>query len=363
MDDTFHVGRKLLFHRHGVDDSIGTYATDYLLSAISFIMAGIMTYLIWRHKNNDDKRVKSSCGYEYASISQYWAPCKWPRPVMTSVTLSTYATLGFQSCYSLMTVLGGLPHQYLHQVEPYTSWEDSWTWLIVWRCGAVMVVPTICAFFTLIEQICQQESFLPLPNWARKVYYGVKTLLCMTAVVWNFVRLTDDTNPYDVTTLYIVFMGCFVIQSVWMTLIVCRSAIVGCKKRLIKSRKVSGDRGTQAQNDAACTEAKDCVFRWDLCLQCLCPLLILGGGTFSYILTPMCSQAEDPHGLHGCPLPNNFNHNAVMHMIHVMAVMSLTLGEVLAIKRRERLYKAEINNNINLEKALDDSGTSGALIV
>ena len=130
--------RKLLYHR-GVDDEVGTYITDYISSTGCFLLG---TFLI--------SHMFAQC-------------CQAIRKTTIGVGIILFSL-------TLMSLLGGLTHEFLQlvashknfirfwhyvliQVEPYTSWTDNWTWLVVWRAAASFASLLIFAFFFISHQL------------------------------------------------------------------------------------------------------------------------------------------------------------------------------------------------------------------
>ena len=79
--------RKLLYHR-GVDDSIGTYLTDYIQFVISFTLSVCLLLLVYKQQKR------------YAHV----------------VNPSSYITAVLLMAFAFMALFGGLTHEYLQQV-------------------------------------------------------------------------------------------------------------------------------------------------------------------------------------------------------------------------------------------------------
>lgn len=79
--------RKLLYHR-GIDDSAGTYITDYCQFAICVCLSVVLSVLIITSRRTHPNAVKAS----------------------------SYAVTALLAALGLMSIFGGLTHQYLQQV-------------------------------------------------------------------------------------------------------------------------------------------------------------------------------------------------------------------------------------------------------
>jgi len=86
--------RRLLYHR-GVDDQAGTYISDYVLSSVSFLCAVCLAALIIGTKQ----------------AAKRWSPSPRPIPTTTCAVVLLLTFLG------VLTLLGGLVHQYLQTVS------------------------------------------------------------------------------------------------------------------------------------------------------------------------------------------------------------------------------------------------------
>lgn len=104
------AGRKLLFHNKAeVDDSVGTYVTDYILSAVCFLMATTLVYRILKNHFSNPDRKNAKC--------TRFIPWNWPGEKLLPITMTTYSAVIFLFSYGSVALFGGLPHQYIQQVN------------------------------------------------------------------------------------------------------------------------------------------------------------------------------------------------------------------------------------------------------
>lgn len=110
-------GRHLLYHR-GIDDHPGTYITDYIYSGVCCVLCIHLLIRIRREKNKlpeEQATVTSCCRIEN------WLPWNWPKRHSTPVTMSTYGVLLVGVSNMMMSLLGGLAHQFLQTVGQVTA--------------------------------------------------------------------------------------------------------------------------------------------------------------------------------------------------------------------------------------------------
>ena len=81
--------RKLLYHR-GLDDSVGTYATNYVYVVECFILIGLLLYQFVKNRG----------------VSQ----------AKSGLSKSTVAVIIFLAASGVAALVGGLAHQYLQTV-------------------------------------------------------------------------------------------------------------------------------------------------------------------------------------------------------------------------------------------------------
>lgn len=73
------------------------------------------------------------------------------------------------------------------------------------------------------------------------------------------------------------------------------------------------------------------------------------------MLKDKCSDSDDAAAKLGCPLPNSFNHNALMHVIQIFALVGFFAAENISITRR-RLLRVRMS-----ESAMKRAGTSSTI--
>lgn len=149
------MGRKLLYHR-GIDDSIGTYLTDYAQFVASFCLSLCLFIIIYKQQLKCSRIVK-------------------PSSFITAVLLMSFA---------FMALFGGLTHQYLQQVvstsrkqcyicrhsmgnfplntclilqiNPYSTTDGlwvNWLWLVIWRIASSFAAIACLCFLLLAYQL------------------------------------------------------------------------------------------------------------------------------------------------------------------------------------------------------------------
>ncbi|XP_002129071.2 uncharacterized protein LOC100183876 [Ciona intestinalis] len=310
--------RKLLYHR-GLDDHVGTYVTDYLQAAVCFCFASA---LMW-------KSVRS------------------PR---ATVTRTTHAVLLLLGTIGVVSFLGGLTHQFLQTVEPYDTWRDNWTWLIVWRVGTAISSISGVAFLMLAQQLLAQENVLKPRRTVVLVYYTIVGALVVTIVVQSFYMFSHQTDPWSVKfALCCIFFTALVDWVASMVVAVKRLGRTRSPKETDSSANLakypeSGElnKDVTLLDEEACS-AKDRLdrrFRWDILLHALAPFVFILGGLLQFLLGRTCADHDDAFGHGGCPLPNYFNHNALMHTVHIVSMAAFYLAELLGIRHRESMIRA-----------------------
>nr|CAB3262829.1 uncharacterized protein LOC100183876 [Phallusia mammillata] len=335
-----YLQRKLLYHRM-IDDESGTYITDYVQCGVCLTC---LAYLI-------HCELIAKC--QSVSI----------RALTYNVTKTTYFTCLLLFAYSILTLFAGLAHQFLQTVHPYETWHDDMTWLIVWRMGLAFSSGFSLSLLVIPKFLLEQENVFRMSSKLSLIYYAVVGLLCIGVFTHSVWMIFDETDPWRALPVFMsIFMSAFINCVVAMFVFAVRTQRdmksnrlmenspnqQGCAESLVKPqtkerRPISRSVSTCTDDGAKSThDEKNLRVRWDLLLRGIAPLVFVAGGFTWLGMTKMgCSDNDNP-AANGCPLPNHFNHNALMHVMHSFAIFMFFAAELLAIRRRPNSCRSSL---------------------
>nr|XP_039249369.1 uncharacterized protein LOC120327053 [Styela clava] len=361
-----HPMRKLLYHR-GVDDHIGTYVTDYVYSGVCFLLCIQLIVRICRQRKimTSEQRMTSSC----CKISN-WLPWNWPKEKPTAIGISTYAVLLFGFSNFVMMLLGGLTHQFLQTVEPYNDdINNLWDWLIIWRVGSSFSAIVCFSLLIMTEQMITQERVFRIPHTIRVGYYIIifATGVCFFGI--NYIPLTGKVkDPFSIRQTFTVTFGVVVLNGIAALIVVVYHS---CHKT---TRKTTRPYSTEYEgryspshslnSNSFCDDRSILGFlscngstnshrqvrddkrknrrRLELFAMTLAPWVFIVAGAANHFMKSTCADSDAAHIELGCPLPDSFNHNAIMHVMQIVSAISFFVAENMAITRRSQMNASNI---------------------
>nr|XP_039249016.1 uncharacterized protein LOC120326743 [Styela clava] len=373
-----HPMRKLLYHR-GVDDHIGTYVTDYVYSGVCFLLCIQLIIRICRERRlmTSEQRMTSSC----CKISN-WLPWNWPKEKSTAINMTTYAMILFGFSNFVMMLLGGLTHQFLQTVEPYDGDANNlWDWLIVWRVGSSFSAITCLSLLIMIEQMFTEEEICRIPRIIRIIFYLIisAAVICFFGI--NYLPLTGMVeDPFSIRQSFIVTFGVVVVYGISMIIVVIRHSCHGCRKNScsnsddydekqspshsLESKSFSENNSKESKFPccnviSGYAEEDDIRYRrLELAVKCIAPWTFVIAGATNHFLKSKCADSDNAYSELGCPLPDSFNHNALMHVIQIVSACLFFLGENIAITRRKCTYSTNIKRTVTSSTIYNDAMTS-----
>jgi len=332
-----YPSRRLLYHRE-LDDSVGGYVTDYVVAAMCVMMGGHLLMKMY-----PKKEAPRSSGGACAGVAA--GGCCEKRSFSTGAVVALlFGTAG-------LTLFGGLCHQFLQEVaEPYTSYRDSWTWLIMWRVALSFSSVLVYGFISLGMAILAEEGVLMLTGLKCRVFYFILGSLCTALFIFNFAWMAQGTKEVWNTTPGVAISALAALANFTMVCVTmcCRS----CKKQEEPTAAVEmepaaveqGERGylpniQKEETEVVETESSPDkkAIRTDLILHILASLVYFLTFAVQFALGLSCGMEVAPD----CPLPESFNHNAVAHVILAVACLLYFAAEMAAMKRRRRAAAAQ----------------------
>lgn len=362
-----HPMRKLLYHR-GVDDHIGTYVTDYIFSGVCFILCLQLLVRICRERRlmTSEQRMTSSC-LSFPNC----LPWNWPKEKPTVINMTSYAIILFGFCNFAMMMLGGLTHQFLQTVEPYNDDVNNlWDWLIIWRIGSSFSALVCFSLLIMAEQLITQEEIIRIPHTLRIVYYIIITssTLCFFGI--NYLPLTGRIqDPFSIRQSFTVTFGVVFIYGICTLTVVIHHSCYKYRRSCNNSTDNSPSHSVQSTNPKETKPIKSICLclslsskrrhddnderislrRWELLVMTSAPWIFVVAGAMNHFLKSKCADSDSAQSELGCPLPDSFNHNALMHVIQIASAILFFIGENMAITRRK------YENDFTIQRAATSS--------
>lgn len=326
-----HLTRTLLNHR-GVDDELATYVTDYILSFVVWMFGTHLLYI--KLKSNITAR---DC---HRKVDDN----------MDEKSMKTYVVILIMYTFCCISLLAGLVHQFLQTVEPYTTWTDNWSWLIVWRFASAISCILDGGFIVLALQILADEKiFLP----SRKQFFiGYSLLACFIGVkfVYSLAKLSHPIDPWSLRDDFLITFICVLIGLVMIVVACCtrttsslrdvtRSSVTSSATNEVTLTLDSGDI-SRAENSSTTSsyvvEHRSEQYRIHLYLNLIGYISFLCTGVAYFIFKDLCDEEKSVEERKMCPFSTSFNKNAWFHLALIPVFALFYFGELLSIRRRRR---------------------------
>jgi len=317
--------RKLLYHR-GVDDSEGTYITDYCQFILCAILSALLLIIIIR------SRQKHAC----------------------SVKASSYSVLLLLASLSLMSIFGGLTHQYLQEVEPYVTWHDNWTWLIIWRAGASFAAVLCFSFLLLGYSLLLEQNVLSVRRRLNIILSILSVLFSLAVFTFSLLSIKREVDPWSIKKILMITYACALFAAICSTITTCKSfcqknederkstflhSDADSKKYIIHQQGVD-----EFSNDPMLSHDKpeSPGPNKHLSLFCLATWIFVLSGAIQVTLGKIGCADHDEDEVYPCPLPKSFNHNALLHVMIMADAVIFFIAEYLAVKMRLKRIKGSL---------------------
>jgi len=316
--------RKLLYHR-GIDDSTATYVTDYVESLICAI-------------------------YTIVLISR-----------SRGVSRDNLAVIIIQSAVSISALTGGITHQFLYQVSPYETFRDAWKLVVLWRIGSSLSAFLCFGQLMLAQQIIASEGY-KINKMFVQLFYFLLAIFCIILFIQCYLMLLDETDPWSLTNTFIVVYAATTVQL----------SIIGyciVKRYFGRSKNIQNNNENIIENSSNFeqSDSNDCdvkqtdsdvtkplKYKTNHVLHFFGSALFLIAGVINFFLGK--SGCSDNHYdvINRCPLPRDFNHNA---LLHILTCVALTVTFIAQVKSPscEKSQKFKKQNDHFCPKNSDDS--------
>ncbi|CAK8677261.1 unnamed protein product [Clavelina lepadiformis] len=327
--------RSLLYHR-GVDDSPGTYISDYVLFAFCAVLATYLSLLLAKSARSESK--------------------------IRDVSVSTIAVIVVIISVGLGALLGGLVHQFLQKVEPYNNktfilapvWTEDMAWLVVWRVAATLSAFVSFAFFVLIQQLLSSEDVLRFSLAGIILYYIISCVISVGIGGYSLYVMFDRDNPWSLTVTFGLVFFCAFLEIVSALVVVCVRFKVAHDGSSTPCTELSNDIDSnpdlqpEVKNLEVSQDPGGVRRRWDLFFHFIAPSFFVIGGVVQLLLgiVAQCGKHR-PNPLIHCPLPDDFNHNGLLHVINGLAIFFFFVAELLAIKHRRHNHDKRNFENVS----------------
>lgn len=383
--------RKLLHYR-GIDDSVATYTTDYIVGIMAILYAVVVTALAYKIKRWNSFNLQSIRGKINNQEAFYFCSR------MLALSMVLY------SC-SVMLIAGGIVHQVVktipHSISSYPNEDirihkrEMMPLFILWQVacfsGTTMALFLIAYSINLLTSHFNRSMILSNDNVEtnnRNIFtskynkYFVTTMLIVMTVgqiAWRFFSVheyikTANSDVYmseeQINTLQeeVEIYKSNQLLSIWtmdissfllltaILIFITVSLFLLCKERLMDdsvSTFASDNRSDDIESQGTKEDVNDSKFKLipplaskntiavsAHCLNYLrfvASMIIFASGAIQYSLGLYC-YGDD---YSSCPLPRTFNHNALFHIILGFGLTILFIAEILQylIFRRKLMTK------------------------
>jgi len=237
----------------------------------------------------------------------------------------------------------------LLKVEPYETWQDDWTWLIVWRITTSFSAFLGFGFILLGQQLLNQEGMLQIKKAWIWFGFGITANICFGVFIYSLLMVFHTKDPWSIKNTFFCVYAFALAECLAATATFFKKSLIFPKFLTMWLRLTCfGNLDTKEDNiyvqnrkssfNAIVSSNTD-EFRIDLFLHMIAPWLFLFSGLTQFLLGASGCADHDDAEIYPCPLPKYFNHNALLHIMVTFSSILFFFAEIFSLKRKEKVKR------------------------